>query len=50
MIYLEIAFVGISMGISLTHIFGPDIITWHFAIFALSVSGLIEFYRNLKMK
>ena len=46
---LEVTFVGISIGIGIVHIFGADVITYHFAIIAFSVSGLIEFYRNFKM-
>ena len=47
---LEVTFVGISMCVGIVHIFGADVITYHFAIIAFSVSGLIEIYRNFKTK
>ena len=46
---IEVTFVGISMGIGIVHIFGADVKTYHFAIIAFSVSGLIELHRNFKM-
>ena len=47
---LENTFVGISMGISAVHIFGIDVITYHFAIITLAIAGLIETYRTFKSK
>ena len=47
---LEVTFVGISMGISIVHIFGADVITYHFAIIAFCLAGLIELFRDFKTK
>lgn len=48
--HIELTFVGTSMGVGIVHIFGADVITYHFAIIAFRVSGLIEIYKNFKTK